>query len=51
MDEIALPEGFYDLGESIWLRASVIGGAGPCPFQLYPGICFTTEEKHGKPQS
>jgi hypothetical protein len=27
VDEIALPEGFYDLGESFWLRA---WGDGPC---------------------
>jgi hypothetical protein len=35
MDEIALPEGFYDLGESFWLRASMIGQGGPCPFFNY----------------
>jgi hypothetical protein len=29
VDEIALPEGFYDLEESFWLRASMIGGGGP----------------------
>jgi hypothetical protein len=29
VDEMALPEGFYDLGESFWLRASMIGGGGP----------------------
>jgi hypothetical protein len=32
VDEIALPEGFYDLWVSFWLRASMIGGGGPCPF-------------------
>jgi hypothetical protein len=35
VDEIALPEGFYDLGESFWLSASVIGGGGACPFFNY----------------
>jgi hypothetical protein len=35
VDEIALPEGFYDLGESFWLRASMIGRGGPCPFPNY----------------
>jgi hypothetical protein len=35
VDEIALPEGFYDLGQSFWLRASMIGGGGPCPFLNY----------------
>jgi hypothetical protein len=27
-----------------------LGKAGRAPFELYPGICLTTEEKHGKPQ-
>jgi hypothetical protein len=35
VDKIALPEGFYDLGESFWLRASMIGVGGPCPFFNY----------------
>jgi hypothetical protein len=35
VDEIALPEAFYDLEESFWLRASMIGGCGPCPFFNY----------------
>jgi hypothetical protein len=35
VDEIALPEGFYDLEESFWLRASMIRGGGPCPFFNY----------------
>jgi hypothetical protein len=35
VDEIALPEGYYDLGESFWLRASMIGGDGPCPVLNY----------------
>jgi hypothetical protein len=35
VDEIALPEGFYDLGESFWLRASLIRGGGSCPFLNY----------------
>jgi hypothetical protein len=33
---------------SPWLKASVIGEAGRPPFELYPGICLTSEEKHGK---
>jgi hypothetical protein len=33
--EIALPEGFYDLGKLFLLRASMIGGGGPCPFFNY----------------
>jgi hypothetical protein len=35
VDEIALPEGFYDLGQSFWLSASTIGGGGPCHFINY----------------
>jgi hypothetical protein len=35
VDEIALPEGFYDLGESFWPRASMIREDGPCPFFNY----------------
>jgi hypothetical protein len=27
------------------------GLVGHAPFELYPGICLTTEEKHGKPPS
>jgi hypothetical protein len=38
-------------GGSLRLMVSVIGEAGFAPFELYPGICFTTEEKHGNPQS
>jgi hypothetical protein len=51
--EVALAEGLCDLGkgESLFLKASVIGEAGRAPFELYPDICLTTEEKHGKPQS
>jgi hypothetical protein len=37
---IILAEGFHD-----W------GLVGRAPFELYPGICLTTEEKHGQPQS
>jgi hypothetical protein len=49
---------------SFWLKASEIWGgrttsaegprdgeAGHARLQLYPGICLTTEEEHGKPQS
>jgi hypothetical protein len=35
VDEIDLPESFYDLGESFWLKASMTGGGGPCPFYNY----------------
>jgi hypothetical protein len=49
---------------SLWLKASETLGwgmtsaeglhdrvqAGRAPFNLYPGIWLTTEEKHGKPQ-
>jgi hypothetical protein len=48
VDEIALPEGFYYLEVSFWLMASMIGRGGLCPFQLYPGICLTTEENTEK---
>jgi hypothetical protein len=34
VDEIALPEGIYDLGKSFWLRASLTGGGG-CPSSNY----------------
>jgi hypothetical protein len=53
-DVIALPEVLFDLtGRGIalaearhdWGRLAVLF------FQLYPGICLSTEEKHGKPQS
>jgi hypothetical protein len=37
--------------ESIWLSAAMTGVGGRAPFQLYPGICLTTEQKHGNPQS
>jgi hypothetical protein len=46
--DIALPEGFYDLGESFWLRASMIGGGRMCSFLLCHGIYLTTEENQGK---
>jgi hypothetical protein len=26
----------------------MIAEGGPCLFELYPGICLTTEENHGK---
>jgi hypothetical protein len=51
---VALAEDLCDLGEggkSLRLKASVIGEAGRAPFELYPGICLATEEKHEKPQS
>jgi hypothetical protein len=37
---IGLTECIYDWG---W--------EGHAPFELYPGICFITEEMHGKPHS
>jgi hypothetical protein len=51
MDEIAVPEGFCDLGGVILAEGLYDWGRAMPPFQLYPGICLTTEEKHGKPQS
>jgi hypothetical protein len=51
---VALAEGICDLGgrrESFRLKASMIGEAVRAPFEFYPGICLTSEEKHGKPQS
>jgi hypothetical protein len=38
------------LGESFWLKASMIGVGGYARFELYPGICLTTEENHEKTQ-
>jgi hypothetical protein len=38
------------MSESLWLQATVAGRLGRAPFELYPGICITIEEKHGKPQ-
>jgi hypothetical protein len=36
-DGIALAEGLSDFGgQSFWLRASMIGGCGPCPFLVIP---------------
>jgi hypothetical protein len=41
----------------LWLKASATWGIilaeglhdwGHAPFELYPGICLTAEEKHGK---
>jgi hypothetical protein len=51
MDEIASPEGFCDLLGGIILAEGLHDwGRRAVPlFQLYPGICLTTEEKHGKP--
>jgi hypothetical protein len=37
-------------GGSISLKTWVLGEAGHAPFKLYPSICLTTEENHGKPQ-
>jgi hypothetical protein len=36
---------------SLRLKASVIEKAGRVPFELYPDICLTTEEKQGKHRS
>jgi hypothetical protein len=38
-------------GGVLQLKDSIIGKGSPARFELYPGICFTTEEKYGKPQS
>jgi hypothetical protein len=35
VDEISLQQGSYDLGESVWVRASMIGEAGRAPFFNY----------------
>jgi hypothetical protein len=46
-----LADGLCNLwGESFSLKAPMIGVEGPCPFEISLGICFTTEEKHGKPK-
>jgi hypothetical protein len=48
---IALADGLCDLRlKSLQLKASIIVEDGLCPFELYPGICLATEEKHGKHQ-
>jgi hypothetical protein len=46
VDEIALPEGFYDLGGGASGPDSLYDwGRRAVPlFQLYLGICLTTEE-------
>jgi hypothetical protein len=52
MDEIILPEGFCDLRGIILVEGLYDWGeAGHAPLSIIPGICLTTEEKHGKPQS
>jgi hypothetical protein len=38
-------------GESFWLKPPWFGNAGCTPFELYSGICPSTEDNHGKPQS
>jgi hypothetical protein len=50
---VALAEGLCDLGGGGITSAERLrdGEAGRATFQLCPGICLTTEEKHGKPQS
>jgi hypothetical protein len=51
---IALVYGLCDLersGDHFGWGSSWLGKAGRATFELYPGICLTTEEKHGKPQS
>jgi hypothetical protein len=37
-------------GDHFDWRPPWLGKAGSAPFELYPGICPTTEGKHGKPQ-
>lgn len=41
----------WEEGGSFGLKASVIGVGRQCPIELYPGICLTSEENHGKLQS
>jgi hypothetical protein len=51
-DGIALAEGLFSVGESCWLRTSMIGEEEAVHlFQLYPGICLASGEKHGERQS
>jgi hypothetical protein len=38
-------------GKSLWLKASMVRKVSHTLFELYPGICLITEEKHGKPMS
>jgi hypothetical protein len=49
MDEVALPEGFCNLGAVILAEGLCDWGRQVLPlFQLYPGICITTEKKAWK---
>jgi hypothetical protein len=48
---IALADSLCDLGKLFWLKASIIAEGSRARFELYNGICFPTEEKHGEPQS
>jgi hypothetical protein len=48
VDEIALPEGFYGMGGIILAEGLYDWGRGAVPFSVIPGICLTTEKKHGK---
>jgi hypothetical protein len=46
MDEVALPEGFYNLGAVTLAEGLCDWGRQVLPlFQLYCGICVTTEKK------
>jgi hypothetical protein len=47
---VVLAEGLCDFGGITSAEGLRDGEAGRAPFQLYPGIHLTTEEKHGKPQ-
>jgi hypothetical protein len=51
VDEIALPQGFCDLGASFWLRDYDWGRRAVPLSKLYFGICLTNEEKYVEPQS
>jgi hypothetical protein len=46
--EMALNEDLYDLRREGLKTSMIIGYAGRALFKLYPDICFTAEENHGK---
>jgi hypothetical protein len=47
---ITFTDGLCDLGGGITLAEGLHDWGRRVPFELYPGICLKTEEKHGKPQ-
>jgi hypothetical protein len=49
---VPLAENLCDLGWAITSFEDLCDReVGRAPFELYLGVCLTTEEKHGKPQS